>query len=344
MRNSLQNTYIFLASNDRASLYKKAGSGLTHPQTVDYVHPEAHVKERDHDKPGHVSESATYGGHAYEPKTSYTAKHLHFFVRQMVDVLESLHSHNTFDQLIIIAPKHLAQNQRNRDCPHDNSNQPIKNFLCLILTKILYYLPQRLENKRMSKGTHMQKGPASFNRVIIFGRPGSGKSTFALQLAETLQLPLYHLDKYFFTKGWVEQDYDVFIRLQKELVNQSQWIIDGNSHKSLDIRFSRADLVIFFNFSRGRCLWRIFKRLLDKNPHIDDRAAGCSETVRWSLIKYLWTYEKRVRVLAQELKDRYPNLTVLEVRKPKDLYALEKRLTHLVNNKKPMVQSTINLL
>ena len=36
-------------------------------------------------------------------------------------------------------------------------------------------------------------------RIMIFGRPGSGKSTFAVELALKLNLPLYHLDKYFVT-------------------------------------------------------------------------------------------------------------------------------------------------
>lgn len=37
-----------------------------------------------------------------------------------------------------------------------------------------------------------------YQKICIFGRPGSGKSTFALQLHKKLNLPLYHLDKYFY--------------------------------------------------------------------------------------------------------------------------------------------------
>jgi adenylate kinase family enzyme len=44
-------------------------------------------------------------------------------------------------------------------------------------------------------------------RICIFGRPGSGKSTFAHKLHLKTGLPLYHLDRYFFVANWVERDY-----------------------------------------------------------------------------------------------------------------------------------------
>jgi adenylate kinase family enzyme len=53
-------------------------------------------------------------------------------------------------------------------------------------------------------------------RIMIFGIPGSGKSTFAAKLSQQLGLPLFHLDKYFFTRDWQERDYDEFLLYHKE--------------------------------------------------------------------------------------------------------------------------------
>lgn len=53
-------------------------------------------------------------------------------------------------------------------------------------------------------------------------------------------LPLHHLDKYFY---WIEQDYNEFIEIQKNIVDTECWIVDGNSTRSLEIRWARADLV-----------------------------------------------------------------------------------------------------
>ncbi|WP_158617391.1 hypothetical protein [Legionella sp. km772] len=54
---------------------------------------------------------------------------------------------------------------------------------------------------------------------MIIGRPGSGKSTFSVQLQKKLNLPLFHLDKYFFEKNWVERDYQEFLSSQKEMIS-----------------------------------------------------------------------------------------------------------------------------
>ncbi|HXF90407.1 MAG TPA: AAA family ATPase, partial [Candidatus Nitrosotenuis sp.] len=91
-------------------------------------------------------------------------------------------------------------------------------------------------------------------RIVIFGRPGCGKSTFALSLHQATGIPLYHLDKYFFTSNWVERDYGEFLAIQQSIIDQDQWIIDGNSIRSLEMRFARADLVLYFNYSKWVCL------------------------------------------------------------------------------------------
>ena len=39
---------------------------------------------------------------------------------------------------------------------------------------------------------------SDLRKIMIFGRPGSGKSTFAVKLSRSIVFPLYHLDKYFY--------------------------------------------------------------------------------------------------------------------------------------------------
>ncbi len=107
---------------------------------------------------------------------------------------------------------------------------------------------------------------------MIFGIPGSGKSTFALHLSEVMQLPLYHLDRYFFIEEWQERKYEDFLTIQANLVQQESWIIDGNATKSLEMRYSQANIVLYFRFNRLLCLYRIFKQLVFKDHRISYRA------------------------------------------------------------------------
>jgi len=162
-----------------------------------------------------------------------------------------------------------------------------------------------------------------YSRICIFGRPGSGKSTAAQIIAQRTGLPLYHLDKYFYVDNWVERDYQEFLTMQYDIVNQERWIIDGNSLMSLEMRYARAEICLYFNYSRWVCLWRLMKRYFFKNTNIDDRAQNCPEVLRWRFIRYMWCYESRRNYrlisLIADLKTRYPNVEFIEIRNDKEL-------------------------
>lgn len=167
-----------------------------------------------------------------------------------------------------------------------------------------------------------------YSRIMIFGKPGSGKSTFAQHLHEKTNLPLYHLDRHFYTQNWIERDYQEFMKIQHKIVSQDRWIVDGNNTKSFNLRYLRSQLCIYFNYPRRLCLWRIFKRkFAGKNPLIKDRADGCSENMRWSLIKYTWTFECRVNQHIAELRSHYPEVKFIEIRNNADLKKLYKSIT-----------------
>jgi adenylate kinase family enzyme len=167
-------------------------------------------------------------------------------------------------------------------------------------------------------------------KIMIFGRPGSGKSTFAFALAQKLALPLHHLDKHFFTANWVERNYEEFLDIQYNIVDQKEWIIDGNSLHSLNIRYSEADICIYFNYPRWLCFLRLIKRRFTKNPAIDDRALGCKEKTSWRLIKYMWTFEyrlnNRLALKLQILDEMFHGVKFYTVRNDQELKQVMKLL------------------
>ena len=44
----------------------------------------------------------------------------------------------------------------------------------------------------------------SVDKIIVIGCGGAGKSTFSRKLSNKLDIPVYHLDKLFWNKGWIE--------------------------------------------------------------------------------------------------------------------------------------------
>ncbi len=141
---------------------------------------------------------------------------------------------------------------------------------------------------------------------MIFGLPGSGKSTWSIQLSEKLNIPVYHLDRYFFVENWNKRDYQEFLQMQEDLVVKERWVIDGNCMRSLEMRFAEADTAYYFHFPRWLCLWRVFKRLFHRDRRIADRAEGCSEKVSWELVVYLWKYDQKYRTMIKDLCRKYP--------------------------------------
>lgn len=166
-------------------------------------------------------------------------------------------------------------------------------------------------------------------RIMIFGRPGSGKSTFASWLSKESSLPLYHLDKYFYVSDWIERDYEEFIEIQQDLVGKEEWIIDGNALASLAMRWSSADLVIYLNFPRWLCYARVLKRRFSPNS-FDDRAPGCNEKLSWPLLKYMWRFESRVNSKIEALRDAGPSIAFVSVTNNSELEQLKKELAATV--------------
>lgn len=166
-------------------------------------------------------------------------------------------------------------------------------------------------------------------RILMFGRPGSGKSTYAVKLGERLSLPVYHVDKIFFKSHWQQRDRQEFLQLIQNWVDQEHWIIDGNGMGTLESRFGRADIAIYFNLPWFICLWRLVKLLwFPRDPRIDDRAPSSPERVSWGLIKYMLFFRKRYSAKIYHLCQAYPQVRFIEVNSDQGIEELMCLINH----------------
>ncbi len=109
--------------------------------------------------------------------------------------------------------------------------------------------------------------------VAIVGPGGAGKSTFAQALSERIDLPVVHLDQFFWKPGWVETPRDEWRLWQSELFAGDRWIVDGNYGGTFDERFAGADTVIIVARSRLACVASAFGRKV--------RYHGSARVYRW---------------------------------------------------------------
>jgi nicotinamide riboside kinase len=99
-------------------------------------------------------------------------------------------------------------------------------------------------------------------RVVILGRGGSGKSTLAAHLGKITGLPVIELDKVFWRQGLAATPRDQWVEIQRRLVEQNEWIMDGDlgPYDSPEVRLGAADTIIVLDFSLFRCAWRAIRR------------------------------------------------------------------------------------
>jgi adenylate kinase family enzyme len=132
-------------------------------------------------------------------------------------------------------------------------------------------------------------------RILIIGNPGSGKTSLAARLSELLNLPFISLDRHYWKSGWVPTPLEEWRKQVAELVAGDKWIIDGNYDSSSDIRFPRAEAIIFLDFPTYICLWRAMRRMICSYGKVrPDMAEGCPERFDWPFIKWILNFRKNV--------------------------------------------------
>ena len=147
-------------------------------------------------------------------------------------------------------------------------------------------------------------------KVLIIGCAGSGKTTLAKQLSKIIDLPIIHMDNYYWTKNWGRKSDDAWHDIVNELCQQPKWIMDGNYTKTMATRFQHACTIIYLDIPRWKCLLRVmirrFRLIYNKNR--DDIPANCNERMSVEFYRWIWNYPKRSRNNTLELLKNYSEI------------------------------------
>ena len=97
-------------------------------------------------------------------------------------------------------------------------------------------------------------------KIIVIGCPGSGKSTFSKTLHGLTGLPLVHLDMLYWNSDRTTVEKTVFRQRLAEVLQRSEWIIDGNYNSTMELRMQACDTVVFLDYPAEICLRGIRER------------------------------------------------------------------------------------
>lgn len=142
---------------------------------------------------------------------------------------------------------------------------------------------------------------------MIIGCPGAGKSTFAVTLAKQTNLPLIHLDYYFFDLSYgYNADKTAWKERVAKLAQGNRWIIEGNYKSTLSERLSRADTIIYFDYPRYVILWRMLKRRIQY--HGSSRPgmpASYVEKIDPNIVKLAWSFKRTNKPVIDKVLEKY---------------------------------------
>lgn len=129
-------------------------------------------------------------------------------------------------------------------------------------------------------------------RVAVIGSPGTGKTTFVKKLALKTGLPIIHLDFYYHQKQFdYRTNQPAWIKKVTELSKQDKWIMDGNYNSSFEVRFKRADTIIFLDLPRRIAFYGVIKRRIQYHGKLrDDMPSDWKEKANWEFLKYVWKF------------------------------------------------------
>jgi adenylate kinase family enzyme len=101
-------------------------------------------------------------------------------------------------------------------------------------------------------------------RINVIGTSGSGKTTFGRQLAEILEIPFLEMDAIFWGPNWSFPPDEEFFPGLSEILKGEKWVLDGNYTRTLGVKWSRVQAVIWLNYSFSRTVYQAVTRAISR--------------------------------------------------------------------------------
>lgn len=167
-------------------------------------------------------------------------------------------------------------------------------------------------------------------RISVVGNSGSGKSTFAKQLADILHLRHIELDSIFHQENWTPLPDDEFVSTVTDATSEDNWVVCGNYRRVRDIIWNRADTIVVFDFPRRIVMWRVMKRTAQRFLRREILWNGNRESLRnvlsfhdpeKSIISWAWTQHSDYSAMyrAERNNNSRPHIQWMVFTSPKDV-------------------------
>ena len=173
-------------------------------------------------------------------------------------------------------------------------------------------------------------------RINVTGTTGSGKTTMGRNLAQRLGVPHVELDALHWDPNWTEAPNEVFRERTSKALAGDEWVVDGNYSAVRDIVWTKANIVVWLDYSLPVIMARLWRRSIRRLRSQEELWNGNRETFRNLFLSrdslFLWalqTYQKRRRDYPVLFNmPQHAHLTVVHLKSPREAVEWLSRVSH----------------
>lgn len=121
---------------------------------------------------------------------------------------------------------------------------------------------------------------APFQRVVVEGVTGSGKSTAAARIGEATGIPWTSVDDLTWLPGWVAVEPEEQRRIIGEVCAGDRWILDSVYGAWREVPLARADVVVGLDYPRWLSLAWLLRRTATRIVTREPMCNGNVESLR----------------------------------------------------------------
>ena len=157
-------------------------------------------------------------------------------------------------------------------------------------------------------------------KIIVVGPPGSGKTHFSDIISKYYNLPVIHLDSFYYDENGKSIGNRAFEIILEELLSKDEGIIEGFYLSTLKERIEWSDIVYFLDLNKDDVYQGLFDRKDIKSSDCRfDRSNEIDTFPEW------WNnYETRLRQMVYDCLDGCnKKVIIFHSRKEMDQYSKE---------------------
>lgn len=163
-------------------------------------------------------------------------------------------------------------------------------------------------------------------RITIVGPTGAGKTTLTAQVGQKLVIPAIDLDALHWEANWTPAPLETFGYRVDQVLGGTTWVTSGNYSKVRHIVWSRANTLVWLDYSLLVCSWRLLRRTIRRIRSQEELWNGNRETFQGQFLSkdslFLWLVQSQPRqrreypILFQ--RPEYKHLEIHRFESPKE--------------------------